>query len=88
MGITAGHRHAWLGEPKLRSDYMNDPLAATANRLEADAVLCAIALKGGKHLFGQRVGEWPGLGGGGHDVVHRRHGALGMANAQTQTLQG
>ena len=87
VGIAAGHRHAGLGEPQFGGDHMHDPLAATTEAMEGDAVVGAIALEGLEHRFGQGVGEGPRLGGGRHDVVDRGHGALGMEHAEAEVAQ-
>ena len=67
---------------------MHDPLAAAAEAVERDAMGGAIGLQGGEHLLGQGIGEGPGLGGGGHDVIHRGHGELGVAHPQAEVVQG
>ena len=82
--IAAGHGHAGLGEPQFGGDHMHNPLAATAEAMEGDAVVSAIALQGLQHRFGQGVGKRPCLVGGGHDVVDRGHGALGMEHAEAE----
>ena len=87
VGVAAGDGHARLGEAQLRGDHVHDALTATAEAMQGDAVLSAVGLKRGEHLLGQRVGEGPCLGGGGHDVIHRGHRALGVAHAQAQILQ-
>ena len=51
-------------------------------------MLAAVALQGGQHLLSQRIGEGTRLARGGHDVIHRGHGALGVAHRQTQILEG
>ena len=87
VGIAAGHRHAGLGEPKFGGNHMHDSLAATAQAMQGDAVVGAIALEGLEHRFSQRVGKGPLLGGGRHDVIDRGHGALGMEHGQSQVAQ-
>ena len=87
VGVAAGHGHAGLGQAEFGGDHMHDPLAATAKAMQGDAVVGAIALEGLEHRFGQGVGERPRLGGGGHDVVDRGDGALGMEHAQAQVAQ-
>ena len=84
---AAGHGHAGLGEAQFGGDHMHDPLAATADAVQGDAVLRAVGLERGQHFFGQRIGEGPRLAGGRHDVIHRGHGALGVAHAQAQILE-
>lgn len=86
--IAAGDRHARLAEPQLRRDHMDDALAAAAEAMQGDAVLGAVALQGGEHLLGEGIGKGTDLGGGGHDVIHSGHSALGMAYTQAQLLQG
>ena len=76
-----------LGQPQFGGDHMHDPLAATAQTMQGDAGVGAMALERLEHRFGQGVGERPRLGGGGHDVIHRGHGALGMAHGQAQVAQ-
>jgi len=87
VGVAAGDGHAWLGEAQLRGDHVHDPLAAAAEAVQGDAVRGAVGLERGQHLLRQRIGEGPRLGGGGHDVIHRGHGALGVAHAQAQVLE-
>ena len=84
MGIAAGDGHARLGETKFGGDHVHDALTASAKAMQGDAVLGAVGLEGDQHLLRQRIGEGPRLGGGGHDVIHRGHGALGVAHAQAQ----
>lgn len=86
--IAAGDRHAGLTETQLRRDHMDDALAAAAEAMQGDAVLGAVALQGGEHLLGEGIGKGTDLGGGGHDVIDRGHGELGMAHTQAQLPQG
>lgn len=88
VGIAAGHGHARLGKTQFGGDHVHDPLAATAEAMQGDAVTGTVALQGGEHRLGQGVSEGADLGGGGDDVVHRGHRALGVAHRQAQIVQG
>ena len=87
VGIAAGHGEARLGQAQFRGHHMHDPLAATAEAVEGDAVIAAVALQSGEHLLRQGIGKGSGLAGGGNDVIHRGHRALGMAHLEAQILQ-
>ena len=88
MGITAGDGHARLGEAQFGGDDMDDALAATADAMQANAVIGAVGLQCGQHFLGQRISKRSRLGGGGHDVIDRGHGAFRVPHAQPQVPQG
>ena len=88
VGIAAGHGHAGLGEAQFGRNHVHDPLAAAAEAVQGDGVVGAVDLQGGQHRLGQGIGEGPSLGGGGHDVVHRGHGALRVPHREPQIPQG
>ena len=88
MGIAAGDGHAWLSQPKLRSNHVHDALTTTTEAVQGDAMALAVAFQGAEHLLRQRVGEGPGLACGGNDVIHRRHGALRAAHRKTLVVEG
>ena len=67
---------------------MDDALTTTADAVETDAVISAIALKCAEHLLSQRIGKGTGLGCGWDDVVHRRNRPLRTSHGQTLVLQG
>ena len=87
MRVAAGDGHARLGEPQLRPDDVDDPLIFRIQPEEGDAVLGDVALQRLVHLLGERIAQRPHLAIGGHDVVHRGEGALGIQHRQAAFLQ-
>ena len=83
VGVTASHGHSWLGQAKLGSNHMHDPLATTTEAVECDAMPLAIPLQGAEHFLCKRIREWPSLAEGGNDVVDGGHRALRTAHRQT-----
>ncbi len=67
---------------------MHDALATAAEAMQGDAVLSAVGFQCGQHLLGERIGEGTRLARGGHDVIHRGNGALGVAHTQAEIPQG
>ena len=62
---------------------MDNPLPATADPIQRDAMVRAIAFQSAEHFLCQRIGERTLLRCGGNDVIHCGHGPVGTADGQT-----
>ena len=67
---------------------MDDPLPATADPVQFDAVLGAVPLQGGEHLLRQGIGERTGLIGGGNDVIDGGDRSIRATHGQALVPQG
>ena len=76
--VAADDRHPGLGEPALRPDHVDDPLAPAARRVERDAELLAVAAERLQLLVRQRVGRR--VVAGCDVVVHRGERQVGTAD--------
>jgi hypothetical protein len=75
VAVAAGDGHAGLREPELRTDDVDDALAAAGGVEQRDPRLGAVVLERHQHLLRQRVRQRAPLRGGGDDVVHGGEGA-------------
>ncbi len=85
--VPAGHGHARVHHAELRSDDVDDALAAGIVVEEGDTELGGVALQGRHHLLGLGVGVGPHASVGRDDVIHGGHGALGVEQAQPALAQ-
>jgi hypothetical protein len=76
VAVTARDRHAWLREPELGPDDVDNTLVCAADVVERNAVLGAVALERRHHCLGHRVEERPLTPRRRHDVIDRRERAV------------
>ena len=87
MAVTAGHRHARLGQAHLGGDDVHHALLARTRLEQADAIVAAVALDGDHHVLRQAIGVGAGLVLGRDDVVHSGDRAFGERHAQALVAQ-
>ena len=80
MAVTTHDGLAGLREPSLRSDDVDDPVSAVAERVARDAELGAIALEHAELHLRLLVDDLEGLRVRWRRVVHRRDRLVGAAN--------
>ncbi len=61
---------------------MHDALSTTAQAIQDNAVLSAVAFQRAEHLLSQGVFKWALLGDGGNDVIDRGNGSLRTTHGQ------
>src|SRR5260370_896092 len=87
MAVAAGDGHARLGEPKLRTDYVDDALLGRIHVKKPDTEVAAVLLQGFNLLFSDGIEDWRAARLGGGVVVHRGEGAERLPNFASGTAK-
>lgn len=84
VGVSAGDRGSWLGDPLLGSNDMHNSLVAGGDIKISDSKLVAIFPQRLDHRVGQGIGKWFLALVGRHNVIHRGEGAMRIANLESE----
>src|SRR5208337_3003549 len=85
--IAADHRHAGLGEPELRSDYVHDTLAVAVDAQQSNAKFPAVGVELRQLFSGDLVDDGERAIRCGNAVVDRGDGQVRPADSQTAFAQ-
>src|SRR5581483_1653629 len=87
VAVAARDRHAWLREPQLRADDVDNALVVIREIVERNAEVATVALQRAHHRFRHRIGKRPLLIFGGDDVIDGREGAGRESHAPAMLTQ-